>query len=233
MCVGRVNRRDLFPFQLCNCFLRSPVLVACALPKSILEKRYLPNGVSNVFKKLVLTSMTCQNYLQLPLLRKYQPWFTWQSILCCWIRLTKFSEVLQSVVYVQNKVLLLQMRFLQQPWMMSKSVGVVTGMFLQIFSGRNLRWLHSNVNLRNIFSPSELSNNVGYCCFDSSLVRGSVMPLYSSAICETKFCSFAGISLFARFVDTPRYWFCTCICNCSVDYEESPMQMLCFTTLMF
>lgn len=153
--------------------------------------------------------------------------------------------MLQSVVYVQNKVLLLQMSFLQQPWMMSKSVGVVTGMlpwrfeaylmelFLQIFSGRNLRWLHSSVNLRNIFSPSKLSNNVGYCCFDSSLVRGSVMPLYSSAICERKFCSFAGISLFARFVDTPRYWFCTCICNCSVDYEESPMQMLCFTTLMF
>lgn len=44
-------------------------------------------------------------------------------------------------------------------------------LFLQIFSGRNLRWLHSSVNLRNIFSPSELSNNVGYCCFDSSLVR--------------------------------------------------------------
>lgn len=75
-------------------------------------------------------------------------------------------------------------------------------LFLQIFSGRNLRWLHSSVNLRNIFSPSELSNNVGYCCFDSSLVRGSVMPLYSSAICERKFCSFAGISPFARFVDT-------------------------------
>lgn len=105
-------------------------------------------------------------------------------------------------------------------------------LFLQIFSGRNLRWLHSSVNLRNIFSPSELSNNVGYCCFDSSLVRGSVMPLYSSAICETKFCSFAGISPFARFVDTPRYWFCTCICNCSVDYEESPMQMLRFKTLI-
>lgn len=106
-------------------------------------------------------------------------------------------------------------------------------LFLQIFSGRNLRWLHSSVNLRNIFSPSELSNNVGYCCFDSSLVRGSVMPLYSSAICERKFCSFAGIGLFARFFYTPRYWFCTCICNCPVDYEESPMQMLCFTTLLF
>lgn len=155
--------------------------------------------------------------------------------------------MLQSVVYVQNKVLLLHadeflattMDDVQVCWCCywdvdpDVSEAYLMELFLQIFSGRNLRWLHSSVNLRNIYSPSELSNNVGYCCFDSSLVRGSVMPLYSSAICETKFCSFAGISLFARFVDTPRYWFCTCICNCSVDYEESPMQMLCFTTLMF
>lgn len=54
-------------------------------------------------------------------------------VFCCWVRLTKFSEVLQSVVYDQNKVLLLQMSFLQQPWMMSKSVGVFTGMLTLTF----------------------------------------------------------------------------------------------------
>lgn len=163
------NRRDLFSFQLCNCFLRSPAWLPVQYQRASWKNDTFPTEFRMCLRNLF--------------------WRAWHAYLM--------------------------------------------ELFLQIFSGRNLRWLHSSVNLRNIFSPSELSNNVGYCCFDSSLVRSSVMPLYSSAICETKFCSFAGISPFARFVDTPRYWFCTCICNCSVDYEESPMQMLRFKTLMF